>query len=62
MPLLGAVAYLAHARPGIVVCICALQRYTHKPQIQHVRKLNQLLKCTQNNPRKLMYNCLPSVG
>ena len=41
--LLGAVAYLAHTRVDIVVFICALQRVTHKPQIQHARRLNKLL-------------------
>eukprot|EP00974_Lingulodinium_polyedra_P092667 8977168-Lingulodinium_polyedra.AAC.1 len=32
--LFGVVAYLARARPDVVVFMFALQRYTHKPQIQ----------------------------
>ena len=40
MSLLGAAAYLAHTRLDVVVFICALQRHTSKPQVQHVRKLN----------------------
>ena len=55
MSLLGAVAYLAHTRLDVVVFICALQRHTSKPQIQHVRKLNKLLNWVKRNPRKLMY-------
>ena len=41
--LLGAIAYLSHTRVDIVVFICALQRYSHQPQVQHARKLNKLL-------------------
>ena len=55
MSLLGAVAYLAHTRIDVVVFICALQRHTSKPQVQHVKKLNKLLSWVQKNPRKLVY-------
>ena len=55
MSLVGAVAYLAHTRVDIVVFICALQRYTSKPQVQHVRKVNKLLRWVQRHPRKLVY-------
>ena len=44
MSLLGAVAYLAHTRVDAIVFICALQRHTSKPQVQHVKKLDKLLR------------------
>ena len=53
MSLLGAVAYLSHNRIDVVVFICAGQRYSQKPQIQHVRRLNKLLLWIQRNPKKL---------
>ncbi len=40
MSLLGAVAYLSHTRLDVAVFLCAIQRYGHKPQTQHVKKLN----------------------
>ena len=55
MSLLGAVAYLSHTRIDVVVFICAGQRYSQKPQIQHVRRLNKLLLWIQRNPKKLVY-------
>ena len=55
MSLLGAIAYLTHTRIDIVVFICAFQRWTHKPSVQHARKLNKLLTWIQKNPRKLAY-------
>ena len=58
MSLLGAVAYLSHTRVDVSVFICALQRHTAKPQLQHVRKLNKLLNWVQKNPRKLHYGSL----
>ena len=58
MSLLGAVAYLTHARVGIAVFFCALQRQESKPQIDHVRKLNKLVFRIQKSPRKLHYNQL----
>ena len=58
MSLLGAIAYLSHTRIDIVVFICAFQRHTHKPQVQHARKLNRLLNWIQKNPRKFVYKCL----
>ena len=62
MSLLGAVAYLSHTRTDVVVFICALQRYTSKPQVIHVRKLNKLLGWIQRNPRKLAYRRFERVG
>ena len=53
--LLGAVAYLSHTRLDVNVFICALQRHGHKPQIQHVKKLNKLLSWLRKNPKKLHY-------
>ena len=53
--LLGAVAYLVHTRVDVVVFICALQRVASKPQIQHVNRLNRLLRWIQRNPRKLAF-------
>ena len=55
MSLLGAVAYLSHTRVDIVVFIVALQRRNHNPEVQHVRKLNKLLRWLQRKPNKLTY-------
>ena len=46
---------MTHTRVDIVVFICALQRVTRKPQIQHVRRLNKLLAWIQRHPKKLLY-------
>ena len=43
MPLLGAVAYLAHTWMGVVVFISALQRHACKPCLEQVRRLSKLL-------------------
>ena len=53
--LLGAVAYLAHTRVDICVFIRNLQRHSHKSHIQHVLKLNKLLKWVQHHPNKLHF-------
>ena len=53
--LLGAVAYLAHTRVDICVFISNMQRHSHKSQIQHVLKLNKLLKWVQHHPNKLHF-------
>ena len=58
MSLLGAVAYPSHTRIDIVVFICAGQRYSSKPQVQHVRRLNKLLTGIQRNPMQLIYKKL----
>ena len=60
MSLLGAVAYLSHTRVDCIVFICALQRHTSKPKVEHVRKLNKLVHWIQRNPRKITYKKLGS--
>ena len=55
MSLLGAVAYLSHARPDVSVFVCALQRHNAKPKVEHVKKLNRVLRWLQRHPRKLVY-------
>ena len=58
--LLGAIAYATHTRVDVMVFIVALQRRNHNPEVQHVRKLNKLLKWVQRNPKRLTYRNLPS--
>ena len=53
--LLGAVAYTLLTQHWIAVYVIALQRVTHKPQNQHVRKLNSLLKVLQKQKIKIVY-------
>jgi len=60
MSLLGAVAYLAHTRLDIVVFVCALQRHSAKSKLEHVKRLNRLLRWIQRNPKKLHYS--PGAG
>ena len=43
-----------------MVLIVALQRQNHNPEVQHVRRLNKLLRWVQRNPKKLSYKKLPS--
>ena len=43
-----------------MVFIVALQRQNHNPEVQHVRRLNKLLRWVQRNPKKLAYKKLPS--
>ena len=59
MSLLGAVAYLSHTRMDVIVFIVALQRRNHDPEIQHVRKLNKLLRWIQKVPKRLTYRRFP---
>jgi hypothetical protein len=55
MSFLGAVAYLAHTRVDVLVFVSALQRHTHAPKVEQVRKLNELLRWIQHHPEKLTY-------
>ena len=57
--LLGAIAYATHTRVDVMVFIVALQRQNHNPEVQHVRKLNKLLRWVQRNPKKLLYGNSP---
>ena len=41
-----------------MVFIVALQRHGHNPEVQHVRKLNKLLRWVQRNPKKIAYKRL----
>eukprot|EP00438_Fugacium_kawagutii_P035880 Skav204682 [mRNA] locus=scaffold1284:96116:106049:- [translate_table: standard] len=53
--LLGAVAYTLLTQHWIAIYIIALQRQTHKPQYQHIRKLNSLLKVLQKQKAVIVY-------
>merc|ERR1712051_304790 len=55
MSLLGAVAYLSLTRVDILVFISALQRHMAKSKLEHVWKLNKLLRWVQMHPCKLAY-------
>ena len=47
-------------RLDLCVFVCALQRHQHKPTVEHVQRLNKLLRWIQRNPRKLRYPPLHS--
>ena len=53
--LLGAVAYTLLTQHWVAIYIIALQRQTHKPQYQHIRKLNSLLKVLQKQKATVVY-------
>ena len=53
--LLGAVAYTLLTQHWVAIYIIALQRQTHKPQYQHIRKLNSLLKVLQKQKAVIVY-------
>ena len=55
LSLLMTVAYALLTRPDVAVFVVALQRESHKAQVQHVKRLNVLLKWLQRNPRKMSY-------
>ena len=55
MSLLGALAYLYLTRVDVLVFISACQRYAHKPQIIHVKRLNTIVRWVQRNPQTLVY-------
>ena len=59
MSLLGDVAYLYLTRMDILVFISACQRFAHKPQIIHVKRLNVIVRWAQRNPKKLVYRPMP---
>ena len=58
--LLGAIAYATHTRVDVMVFIVALQRQDHNPEVQHVRRLNKLLRWVQRTPKTLTYKKLPA--
>ena len=39
---------------------CSTSEKNHNPEVQHVRKLNKLLRWVQRNAKKLIYRKLPS--
>eukprot|EP00438_Fugacium_kawagutii_P025194 Skav218080 [mRNA] locus=scaffold3382:13254:23272:- [translate_table: standard] len=53
--LLGAVAYTLLTQHWLAIYIIALQRQTHKPQYQHIRKLNSWVKALQKHKIKVIY-------
>ena len=55
LSLLMTVAYALLTRPDVSVFISALQRESHRAQVVHVRRINQVLKWLQSNPRKITY-------
>ena len=62
MSLLGALAYLYLTRVDVLVFISACQRYAHKPQIIHVKRLNTIVRWVQRNPQTLVYRPFQSKG
>lgn len=53
--LLGAVAYTLLTQHWLAVYVIALQRQTHKPKYQHIRKLNSLVKVLQKQKACIVY-------
>ena len=53
--LLGAVAYTLLAQHWVAIYVIALQRQTHKPKYQHIRKLNALVKVLQKQKAVVLY-------
>ena len=53
--LLGAVAYTLLTQHWIAVYIIALQRQTHKPKYQRIRRLNSLVKILQKQKTVIVY-------
>jgi len=53
--LLGAIAYLSLTHVNVHVFISAMQRHGQAPEVQHVRRLNKLLRWVQRHPTKLHY-------
>ena len=62
LSLLGALAYLALTRLDIIVFIAALQRYNHKPQTIHARRLNSVVRWVQRKPVSLTYLSMTPTG
>ena len=60
MSLLGAVAYALTTRIDVAVFVCAMQRVTHKPKTIHVKRLNDVLRWMQANPKRLIFK--PATG
>jgi len=56
--LLGAVAYTLLTQHWISVYVIALQRNTHCPKYQHIRKLNSLLKVLQKQKATIVFPCM----
>ena len=59
LSLLMTVAYALLTRPDVAIFVVALQRESHRAQVQHVKRLNTLLKWLQQNPRRLSYPVMP---
>ena len=55
LSLLMTLAYGLLTRPDIAVFITALQRESHQARAIHIRRLNQLLRWVQANPRRVHY-------
>ena len=47
-------------RIDVAVCVCAMQRVTHKPKIIHVKRLNAVLRWMQASPKRLTFR--PATG
>ena len=47
---LGAIAYSVLTRPDVAVFVSALQRWSHEPNIIHVKRLNAVVRWAQRNP------------
>ena len=55
---LGAIAYAVLTRPDIAVFISALQRWSHAPNVIHVKRLNAVVRWAQRNPKGITYKQL----
>jgi hypothetical protein len=54
----GAIAYAVLTRPDIAVFVAALQRWSHAPQVIHVKRLNAVVRWSQRNPKAITYGNL----
>ena len=59
---LGAIAYAVLTRPDIAVFVSALQRFSQKPLVIHVKRLNMVVRWAQRNPKKLHYGQLDGTS
>ena len=53
--LLGAVVYTLLTQHWVAIYVIALQRQTHKPKYQHIRKLNALVKGLHQQKAVVLY-------
>ncbi len=59
---LGAIAHAVLTRPDIAVFISALQRWSHAPNVIHVKRLNAVVRWAQRNPKGITFKQLDSLN